>query len=127
MLLTFSFYNYYFSFWQMNDLIRLCFLNLGSSSDAITVHDVFLDFAKSLSDASSMYYCKRRNIAAVQATAELRMMPGLRAAILELDEKCERFDFPEGFSSVKVVIVRNCKALAELGLAGLTSLVSFES
>ncbi|MCO5575249.1 hypothetical protein L7F22_029049 [Adiantum nelumboides] len=116
---------------DMHDLQSHCFLEnvycAGSS-----VHDVFLQFAASIPQ-SSMYYLRsrhggRRNKADV-LPRELPPPPNqsaLRAVVLELNEGHERFDFWPGCSSVKALVLRNCRNLAVLGLVGLTSLVSLD-
>lgn len=100
------------------------------------IHDMFLEFAQTIPESSRYSTIHVKGAALVLPRyeqhlplLELQAKCQRRVIVSELQgEKCttDRLDFPAGFSSVKILSVRNSKSFTMLGLAGLTALVSLE-
>eukprot|EP00250_Pteridium_aquilinum_P020667 c24905_g1_i1 orf=336-3284(+) len=116
---------------MLKDLERYCFLTV--DENGIGVHDVYLDFAKSMQEDSSgfMKWSWRNDIytdGGALLLKEEQTTKGehqlVRTMILEV-KGCEKVEL-QSFSGLKAVVIRGCKSLRVLRLSGLRSLVSLE-
>ncbi|KAI5076435.1 hypothetical protein GOP47_0008500 [Adiantum capillus-veneris] len=117
---------------MIQDLERHCFLTV-SEDGIVSVHDVYLKFAKGIQDDPSKYISTSRSwhwkeIQSADANQSVRSWEArgtLRALVLEVGESCKRVDL-QGYSGLKAVGLTDCKSLAVLGLTGLSSLRTLE-
>ncbi|KAI5063037.1 hypothetical protein GOP47_0021584 [Adiantum capillus-veneris] len=114
-------------------LKRLCFIEAIDETGRILVHDIYLNFAKSIQEKRFVcrsYYVSRQcsDSHAVEVDLELEERGAewpVRAMILEVEAVCETICL-RNFSSLKSVVIRNCRSLLKVRIAGLTSPVSLD-